>query len=209
MRVTCPTCGAIYEPTEGLLPSAGGHVQCSACHTRWFFRPARPAEALSEDQILERLETRQPDLRIVTDPEPPAEAAPDAEPPPPPAPDTTPARPAARIDLTGAAAADPASPLRSTARTRSPDRAPDETPLPRVEIDEAAGARPGSRARLGFALALAVVALALAAWHYAEPLAARVPAAAPAVHAYADRIDGLRERVEASLGPLRDRLTGG
>ena len=59
MRLTCPNCGAEYDIPEGMLPPAGRHAQCSACHTRWFVRgPAR--EAVSEDQILSRLESWRP-----------------------------------------------------------------------------------------------------------------------------------------------------
>lgn len=69
MRLTCPSCGAQYEAPEGMVPAEGRHVQCSACHTRWFARgAARPA--FSEDQILRRLESRRPQLRAVPDPEP-------------------------------------------------------------------------------------------------------------------------------------------
>lgn len=57
MRLTCPNCGVEYEVPEGLIPTAGKHVQCSACHTRWFVRAAA-REELSEDQILRKLETR-------------------------------------------------------------------------------------------------------------------------------------------------------
>ncbi|MER2507411.1 MAG: zinc-ribbon domain-containing protein, partial [Amaricoccus sp.] len=56
MRLTCPNCGAEYEVPEGQIPAGGKHVQCTACHTRWFARAAQAA--LSEDQILARLETR-------------------------------------------------------------------------------------------------------------------------------------------------------
>jgi predicted Zn finger-like uncharacterized protein len=246
MRLTCPTCGAIYEPPEGLLPSAGGHVQCSACHTRWFFRPARPAPAMTEDQILERLETRHPDLTLVQDaPDAASNAlrpgtAADADPPPPEdavAGDTAeaaPTRQRRRLDLTGqepaevaaapspgagpvpaaAAASGPASPLRPVARAAVPlpeDEGP--RPMHRVEIGAErgadGGAEGGSRFALGLALAVLVGAGALGVYSFAGPLAERMPAAAPALEAYAGQVTGLRERIEASLGLLRDRLTDG
>lgn len=59
MRLTCPNCGAEYDVPEGLIPPAGKHVQCTACHTRWFMR-GQAREELSEDQILRKLETRGP-----------------------------------------------------------------------------------------------------------------------------------------------------
>ena len=40
MRLTCPNCGAEYEVPDGMVPAGGRHVQCTACHTRWFVRGA-------------------------------------------------------------------------------------------------------------------------------------------------------------------------
>jgi predicted Zn finger-like uncharacterized protein len=58
MRLTCPNCAATYDLPEDRVPAGGGHVQCSACHTRWFARAAPAPERLSEDEIITRLETR-------------------------------------------------------------------------------------------------------------------------------------------------------
>ena len=62
MRLTCPNCSAEYEISYGMVPSAGRHVQCTACHTRWFVRGV-PGTGLTEDQILRRLETWSPGPR--------------------------------------------------------------------------------------------------------------------------------------------------
>ncbi len=59
MRLTCPSCGAEYDIPDGMLPAAGRHAQCSACHTRWFVRGAA-RDTASEDQILTRLENWRP-----------------------------------------------------------------------------------------------------------------------------------------------------
>jgi predicted Zn finger-like uncharacterized protein len=256
MRLTCPTCGAIYEPPEGLLPAAGGHVQCSACHTRWFFRPTRSAPAMTEDQILERLATRHPELRLVpeaaasdgdTDAAALRPGAADGEAPEaetaqlaPEIPAAAEAEPAAvplrqrrRLDLTGqeadaagagktpasaspgvdapASQGDAASPMRPAARAPiALGEDAGQRPVHRVEIDAEAGkGAGGSRFSLGFALALLIGTAALGLYHYAGPLADRIPAAAPALEAYAAQVIELRVRVEAGLGPLRDRLTGG
>lgn len=67
MRLTCPNCGAEYEPPRNMMPSGGRHVQCSACHTRWFAKnESRPL--LTEDQIIQRLESRTPNLRVIEEP---------------------------------------------------------------------------------------------------------------------------------------------
>ncbi|PZQ52356.1 MAG: hypothetical protein DI556_01480 [Rhodovulum sulfidophilum] len=116
MRLTCPNCGAEYDVPEGLIPPAGKHVQCSACHTRWF-RRGEAREELSEDEILRKLETRgaRPGPRAVpsggaegaipfpvraapepeADPEPaaPSEVVVAPEPEPEPEPETPPAAP--------------------------------------------------------------------------------------------------------------------
>ena len=49
MRLTCPNCDAEYEVPDGMMPAAGRHVQCTACHTRWFVRGSA-APAPSEEQ---------------------------------------------------------------------------------------------------------------------------------------------------------------
>ena len=64
MRLTCPNCGAEYDVSDGMVPAAGRHVQCTACHTRWFVRGV-PGAGLTEDQILRRLETWSPGPRPV------------------------------------------------------------------------------------------------------------------------------------------------
>jgi predicted Zn finger-like uncharacterized protein len=90
MRLTCPNCGVEYEVPDGMVPAAGRHVQCTACHTRWFVRGVR--SAATEDQILSRLETWRPrpaavpapaaGPTLVPDPPAPDEPAPSAEPEP-------------------------------------------------------------------------------------------------------------------------------
>jgi predicted Zn finger-like uncharacterized protein len=99
MRLTCPNCGAEYEAPRNMLPAGGRHVQCSACHTRWFARgEGKPAE-LSEEQIIHRLEARGgPNLRVVeaTEAGPWSDAEPMAEPGAVPA-ETEPATPLAQL----------------------------------------------------------------------------------------------------------------
>jgi len=226
MRLTCPTCGAIYEPPEGLLPSVGSHVQCTACHTRWFFRPARPAPAMSEDQILARLETRRPDLTLAGQgaqaaPEgPPGDAAtggapreperaPEAEPPAPPP------GPRRRLDLTGREVGGAAEPVHGPAALPAEADTPGPLrptvaaarPVQRVEIG--AETRAGrNRFAIGLTLGLLLGAGALGLYRYGEPIGAKLPAAVPMLDAYDGHVASLRERIEAGLGPLRDRLTG-
>lgn len=84
MRLTCPNCAAEYEISAHLVPTDGRHVQCTACHTRWFARPfSEPAPVEDEDVILRRLEAR-PRLvssvaPVVVPLVPPGAPAPDAD----------------------------------------------------------------------------------------------------------------------------------
>ncbi|MEM8572570.1 MAG: zinc-ribbon domain-containing protein [Pseudomonadota bacterium] len=67
IRLTCPNCGAEYEPPANMIPSGGRYVQCSACGTRWFAK-AEGRRLLSEDQIIAKLEARGPNLRLANEP---------------------------------------------------------------------------------------------------------------------------------------------
>jgi predicted Zn finger-like uncharacterized protein len=259
MRLTCPNCGAEYDVPEGLIPPAGKHVQCTACHTRWFMR-GQAREELSEDQILRKLETRTtrpiagtpgatpipfPGMTAAT-PEPLAEPEPEtpAEPPEETAPfdwqspdgvlDDT----AAESEPEDAAAAGPMSlrpaappPVVPEAPARAPGSAPEvsaeaarvpqEHAVPRIGLREAPrapqrisiadspAARPvPSRARRrflpGFILVLLIAGLAFEVYVWRDPLAAQMPAAAPAITGYADAVDAarewLRDRVDQARG---------
>lgn len=222
MRLSCPNCGAIYELPEDRLPEGGGHVQCTDCHTRWFARrppAAAPGERPSEDEIIARLEARTPPRAA---PAPGASGAPGAsaetipfpgprrpQPEPQAQPQSQPqAQP--QTQASPAAAAEPAQP----GKVVPPQPAAQPTPLrPRPDRPTPAAApglppAPRRRGGLGFALALALAAAAFGLHLGARPLAAQIPAAAPALSAYADQVEALRDGIESTLGPLRDRLFG-
>ena len=42
MRLSCPTCDAVYEVPQGAIPDGGRDVQCSNCGTVWFQRSGEP-----------------------------------------------------------------------------------------------------------------------------------------------------------------------
>jgi predicted Zn finger-like uncharacterized protein len=235
MRLNCPNCGAEYDIPDGMLSAAGRHVQCSACHTRWFARGEdRPAP--SEEQILSRLENWSPRPRpvLVTGrpattstlnaPEPALEPEhlgwefepeldePDAAPAPAPGrpvlvtpPPVTPpreslAKPGDRPSVTQPAAVAGSAPPPRTA--------------PRLDLGETArnpSARadpPRSRFFRGFVIALVFFLIAFGAYRYGTALAVRVPAAAPALDAYAGMIDDLRDELELRLERFRQRDDG-
>ncbi len=79
MYLVCPNCNAEYEAPAGMVPDGGRHVQCSACHTRWFATNRREARLTEEKEILKRLEARAPHLKVVHDRQDTNDAVTDAE----------------------------------------------------------------------------------------------------------------------------------
>ncbi len=226
MQLTCPNCAARYEVAAGMIPPEGRHVQCTACHTRWFERPAARV-ALTEDEILSRLEARAPASgpRLVAVPAaPPPDVAvdpldddedetpepgkePEQELAPEPEPEAEPAaQPAPRLvprlepQPEAPVSADPAPPAEAAAEgvrltpavpRTSPRLVLDGTGTPGAPLPPPAPRRFG----LGFVLALLLAGGALAAYHFADPLAAGVPAAGPALKGWERIVDDLRTRL--------------
>lgn len=232
MRLTCPNCGVEYEVPEGMVPAAGRHVQCTSCHTRWFVRGGARAPA-SEDQILTRLENWRPRPVPVAVPAaaaPPPAPAPDAEPPADPEPVAAPAAGEAEATPEAEAAPEPVSPeppdtpvapqppdAPTPPDTPAPPDMPPDTPpppparpAPRLDLGgdparaDPVAPRPRRFAR-GFTTAVLLVLLALAAYLYRAPIAGRVPAAGPALAAYAGYVDQARDEVARRYGDLRER----
>ena len=206
MILTCPNCDAEYEVADGMVPAAGRHVQCTACHTRWFARGSAEA-APSEEQILTRLEAR-PGPRAASG-EPgvaSAEAAPEAAP--------------VRIESSGPApvvALRPVEPARPAAPPPLPPAgsdtaAPPRRAAPRLDLDPPLPAvvpappAPAGRFGLGLAVALLLFLLALGAYVQRREIAAALPASGPALESYSGAVDGLRDRLEARIAPLRARV---
>ncbi len=225
MRLICPTCGTAYETPEGMVPAAGRHVQCSACHTRWFVRGAAGAPA-SEEQILTRLENWRP--RPVAAPaHPPAtgDASPRPRPVEPLRVVPTPARAPAAGEAPAAPKGGTVTPLQRELPTKPAERpsvarpapVPEALlrPAPRLDLQaprvdpEPAPPAPRSRFLHGFVLALALALLAFAAYRFEAEIAAAVPAAGPALDAYAATIDDQRAAIEELIDDLRGTSNGG
>lgn len=214
MRLTCPNCGATYEVENWLVPAAGSHVQCSACHTRWFARPPHPEpERLSEEQIIARLETRTQRPRLATaqgeaQPVVIPPAAPPAVAPPAVAPDVVAPDVVQTVDARKSRPEDGRRGellhLASTPLRPRPGAGAGSAPSTR---NEAPAKRPRGRFGSGFALAVALAAAGLAMYLAADRLRTAAPALAPALDGYASLVDAARDGIEAGLGPLRDRAT--
>ncbi len=223
MRLTCPNCGAEYEAPAEMIPGTGRHVQCSACHTRWFTRPM-----LSEDQILQRLENRStartaPDSVNISqyreDPGMPDEGEECAE-------DTGEATPEqSETDSEDFAweSAEPAAPVPSGNVTRlfpEPEAAelppPPPAPEPRAEVaptpevwrtarrlevpaspaQQPAPPRPRSGGfRSGLVVALVGAGLIFVAYWKSETILIAVPAAEPVVGFVTAAVDAFRDAV--------------
>lgn len=49
IRITCPSCAAVYEVDESVIPDAGRDVQCSACGTTWWQTKVLPEAPEAEE----------------------------------------------------------------------------------------------------------------------------------------------------------------
>jgi predicted Zn finger-like uncharacterized protein len=227
MRLICPNCGADYDIPEGMIPADGRHVQCSSCHTRWFVRGTARA-ALSEDQILTRLENWRP--RPAPVPAAPAETPAAVAPPPPaarPRPSELRVVPAAEADPEPSAVPPaprapaqrelPAKPAdRPTVARPAPVPHAPARPAPRLDLGgprmapapEPPAPAPRSRFLHGVLLVPALALVAFAAYRLDDEIAATVPAAAPALDAYAATIDGWRAALEEVIAPRRPDRSG-
>lgn len=217
MRLTCPNCGAEYELPDGMIPPGGKHVQCSACHTRWFMRASTP-RAVSEDQILQRLEARTarprpvlvPVPTVPVEPEEPEEEpeetvsvpmtgpdfgweAPRAEPEP------------ARPDLPAPEVEPEGEPEPEVEPVPAASAAPMLRSAPRLELSPGpvAPARPPMRSRFGRGLILAflIAALAIVVYVWRDSLSRAVPPAAGALQGYGDAVDEARAWLDQLAEP--------
>ena len=210
MRLTCPNCGAAYEVADGMVPASGRHVQCTECHTRWFVRGAEQAP-VTEDQILRRLETLSPQRPrpvAVPDPEPEApdpvpDPAPERTAPPPPPTPVQPRPPTSGPTKPGERPSVPRP--GSVTAGAAPMTPPPPRPTLRLDYEDDASPAVRRRSRFGRGLVFALVlfGLALAAYVYHDEIAARVPAAGPALDGYVRWVDGLRDAVADRIDALR------
>lgn len=224
MQITCPTCRARYEVADGMIAAGGRHVQCSACHARWFERPpATRPERLREDEILARLEVRGRSPRLValgegaagrggTGAAPPAErggrdfvwesrTATEAgraggEP-----------RGHLRLVATGEDAPAAGGEPRADAAGSEPNPAPKSASLSAAETTPAAEAGPERRTTgWAFSLLLLVLALLAAVYLLADPIADAIPGVAPALDALTAAVDALGTALGRLAAAVRDAL---
>jgi len=229
MRLSCPNCAAAYDVPDGMIAAGGQHVQCTACHTRWFARaPENRPKVLTEDQIIARLENwtgrpRRPRSTVAPAGPTPEPGRPEAVPdvareivapetlaPAPalledPGPDFQWEGPEAAADAP--AEPDPEAPQES--EVPAPAASAPLLRAPRLSLDAARATpvalpapEPRNRFGLGLLLSLVLAGGALALYVYADRITARLPATASVLEPYADFIDGGRTWVEDEILPL-------
>jgi predicted Zn finger-like uncharacterized protein len=228
MRLSCPNCGATYLLDDRLIPRGGRHVQCTACHTRWFARGVVTAELATpaEDQVIARLEARKPGPRPVPSPEAPLGNWPATPPSPVSSPQPAQAQaadadfvwetgdlPARHEGASGSAAPPrPAYPPRAEpSATLAPASIPPASR--RLSLNPSAAAparatsrRSGGRFVLGFLFALMLGGAAFGAYEYADEIADRLPAARPALERHVALVDEGRTWVDSRVTPEIERL---
>ena len=227
MRITCPSCKAVYEtPAEALGP-AGRVVECSACGARWLqpapdeaFAPAPGTAAGPEIPGLSAAAESLAELRRPAPAPRPAAPAPEApaaeaaqvrepaaisEPmpaPPPAAAVATAPKPATGADLD-------ARSLSAQLRGGRAEAAPTD---PSAYLIPEPRRSPAGFA-IGFVIALAIAGAAAGAYLERDRVAELAPDAAPMLDRYVAAVDDARrgledtaESVRAAAEPMADRV---
>ncbi len=148
MLISCPSCAARYDVADSLIAATGRHVQCTACHTRWFERPPAGSQApvIGENEILARLEARggrhgrviadQP-LSEATAPQPEAAAGPHLR-------LVEPAPGRAKPEAVSEPEDKPASPEGKSSPAPAPEHTSDPAPDPADAVTDGAGKPAGA-----------------------------------------------------------------
>lgn len=78
MRLTCPSCSAVYEVDPGATGRRGRRVRCSACNTEWFQR-AEQVSIADAAAAIDRKAKESRNRPLMRDPAPATSAAPAGE----------------------------------------------------------------------------------------------------------------------------------
>ncbi|MGM0586084.1 MAG: zinc-ribbon domain-containing protein [Pseudomonadota bacterium] len=223
MRLTCPSCKAVYEaPDEDI--GVGRRVECSACGAQWY-QPGETGEtAGGGGSRMPGMAEAAAEIRALREEEPAGET---------PEPQITAAAPVAAGAAAGAAAPGPARPEEAqtpgAASARTQTMSGDETPAIPPAAQAAAARRPanvdarrltaelraaddeperggGAGFAVGLVLALLIGAAAAGAYLERDRLAAMAPQAAPALERYAETVDDARRAVEGAADSVAERL---
>lgn len=216
MRLTCPSCGAVYEVPDSAIPEEGRDVQCTNCGHGWFQRhpsapraaPAPPpTEREPEPEAVRPMVDDAEDEAPVTARRTPIdprtrrilreEAEREAE-----------ARRAERQRLR--AIEDPAPPPRRVAR--EPDRIDPPSAAEAglspaaAPADARASGRGGGGFALGFLATLALAALLAAAYLFSDAVVEAAPGLAAPVADYVAWVDQARLAVNTAARAASTRL---
>ena len=211
MRLTCPSCEAVYEVPEDAIPEGGRDVQCTNCGHGWFEGHPRAVAAPGADDPVAGDGI---DDDLVGEPVPAGAGTAHGRPPVDPrsrrvlreeAEREVEAR---RIERRRLQAVE-GKPRAAAARDRiEPPSAAEAGLSPAVGWDEPAPPRPrrGGGFALGFLGVLTLAALATAAYLYADELGRTAPALAGPLAAYADAVSEARIALDAAARSAMARL---
>lgn len=230
MRVTCPSCQAVYDAPDDALGAGGRRVECSACGEQWFQPGPELAAFEPTGSRMPGMEAAAESLSGLRDPEPTlADPAP-APAPPDPVPASASEPPAAGSAPTAAgepvlappasapdadqAGLDPLPPLREHPAARRPASIDAERLSAELRARDETAPRGSGGGGFGIGLLLALILSAGLAFAYLQSskVVAMVPQAEPYIGAYVQSVDRARmavERAAAQAGRKIDELTGG
>ena len=227
MRLTCPSCSAIYEVDDIAIPASGRRVRCAACDGAWRVsgegavvtqtRAANPAiaaqprsaqepsraaapEAAPEpapESAPQAAEAADPAPPVEPAPEQPAAAAPNTSPEPEPAADPEPAP--APESAAGTAPEPPEDSTQDPPKPKfTPLRPKQVAPAPEPEVvPEAAARRSPMRSAAGFLIGFAAIMILSSPYLFRAQIVAAAPGAAPVVEAYADTVGKAQDGIRS------------
>ncbi|SDW66352.1 MJ0042 family finger-like domain-containing protein [Albimonas donghaensis] len=221
MRVTCPSCQAVYDAPDDALGAGGRRVECSACGEQWFQPGPELAAFEPSGSRMPGMEAAAESLSGLRDPEPTlADPVPAVAPAPapsvasePPAGEPVLAPPASAPDA-DQAGLDPLPPLREHPAARRPASIDAERLSAELRARDETAPRGSAGGGFGIGLLLALILSAGLAFAYLQSgkVVAMVPQAEPYIGAYVQSVDRARmavERAAAQAGRKIDELTGG
>ncbi|MEE3099028.1 MAG: zinc-ribbon domain-containing protein [Pseudomonadota bacterium] len=198
MRVTCPSCKAVYEAPDDELGAGGRRVECSACGEQWFQAGPELAAFDPAPSRMPGMEAAAQSLSSLREPEP--------EPAAPPAPAT----PSRQLEAEQAGL-DPLPPLRDHhAGPRRPASIDAERLSAELRARDETAQRGASGGGSGFAagvlLALIVSGALAFAYLQSGKVVAALPQAEPYVARYVETVDRLRLAVERAADEAKARI---